>query len=273
MQLPIYPKDEPELVLEAAPSRLELEIRRARLAATEQYLRALSTVRQGVERWIGVESRVECACPTALPRPPAHRRTARLKSLKARDEPLTPGALYAGVATLTGSVLARSRALPVRVLLPPAFLLAALPYFLPRTSANLAAYARDLERAHLPALAAQHDAVLLHSRDAWQSASAGVRSTSARVQGSVDRAVGETQRVTGLRLREALGWAEKEIPKAVEKAENEVKGALETAKKEGQGALKTAEKQVKGALDTAQKEGKEFVDAAKKEIEEVRKAK
>ncbi|KZW00506.1 hypothetical protein EXIGLDRAFT_830664 [Exidia glandulosa HHB12029] len=245
-KLPIYPKEETVLVVEAAPSRLELEIRRARLAATEQYLRAHATVRQGVERWIGLESRVE----------------SRLKSLKARDESLTPGALYAGVAALTGSVLARNRALPIRVLLPPTLLLASLPYFLPRTSANVAAYARELERAHFPQLAEQHESLEKQTRGAWTSASASVHGVGATVQDRVRWAVGETQRATGLRLREALGWAEKEGPKAVEKAENEVKGVFESAKKEG-----------KELVESAKKEGKELVDAAKKEIEELRKSK
>ncbi|EJD54477.1 hypothetical protein AURDEDRAFT_156258 [Auricularia subglabra TFB-10046 SS5] len=231
-KLPIYSQPEPEIHFEPDPSRLELEIRRVRLLATDQYLSARSQVRQGVERWIGVEQRVE----------------KRIKSLKAKDESLTPGALYAGVAALTGSVIARNRALPVRVLLPPALLAGALPYFLPHTSANVGAYLRDLERAHAPGVAQTHDELARQSRETWEKTRAAVGSAGARARDGVQWAVAQTQQLTGLRLREAIGWAEKES----KKEENVVKSAV---------------------VDTVKKETKETVAAAKKEAEEVRKAK
>src|SRR5258708_38157996 len=48
--------------------------------------------------------------------------------------------------------------LPIRILLPPAFLLLASPQFLPKTSANLRAYFASLEDHYVPDIAAQHDA-------------------------------------------------------------------------------------------------------------------
>lgn len=37
--------------------------------------------------------------------------TDRVKSLKAKDEDITPGILYVGVATMAGSIIARTRTL------------------------------------------------------------------------------------------------------------------------------------------------------------------
>lgn len=52
-----------------------------------------------------------------------------------------------------------SGALPIRVLLPPTFFLISLPYFLPKTSANIRSYASSLEDTYAPALGAQHAAL------------------------------------------------------------------------------------------------------------------
>ena len=73
-----------------------------------------------------------------------------MKSLVAPDEPLTPGILYVGVATLTGSVLARNRIF-WRLTLPPALFILSLNHFLPKTSHNVSSYLGSLEDAHFPA--------------------------------------------------------------------------------------------------------------------------
>jgi len=69
---------------------------------------------------------------------------------------MTPGLLYVGVSTLTGSVIGRRRNLLVRVLLPPAFFALSLGYFLPKTAQNLTAYLSTLERTYAPTLADRH---------------------------------------------------------------------------------------------------------------------
>ncbi|KAL6298794.1 hypothetical protein BKA93DRAFT_830368 [Sparassis latifolia] len=54
----------------------------------------------------------------------------RVKSLVAPDEPVTPGILYVGVATVTGSIFARNCDLFTRALLPPTLLVLSLNHFL-----------------------------------------------------------------------------------------------------------------------------------------------
>ena len=82
--------------------------------------------------------------------------------LIAPDEPLTPGILYVGVATLTGSDLARDRIF-WRLTLPPALLILSLTHFLPKTSHNVSSYLVSLENAHVPTLAEKHEIAKAHS--------------------------------------------------------------------------------------------------------------
>ena len=120
--------------------------------------------------------------------PPTNRpsHTDRIKSLIAPDEPLTPGILYVGVATLTGSVLARNHSLALRLALPPTLLLLSLNHFLPKTSANVAAYAGALEDAYLPTLAEKHDIARAHSAMAWDRAKDAAAAGRERVGEGVD---------------------------------------------------------------------------------------
>lgn len=74
-------------------SELARHVGVAREYATSTYLDAQSKVHQAVEKWIGVEHAVE----------------RQVKEIIPEDEPMTPGLLYVGVATLTGSVIGRRR--------------------------------------------------------------------------------------------------------------------------------------------------------------------
>ncbi|KAG9099941.1 hypothetical protein FS749_016705 [Ceratobasidium sp. UAMH 11750] len=103
-KLPIYSPPEPEVLLVPTESELVDAIGRTRRIL----VRAGEDSRDGVQgiigRWIQVERRIE----------------SRIKSLISPEEPVTPGVLYVGVAALSGSVYARGRSLPTRLLLPPA---------------------------------------------------------------------------------------------------------------------------------------------------------
>ena len=59
MQLPIYPIQEPEIVLQETPSELERQIGVVRRSVTATYLDAYARVQELVSRWIGVEQSVE----------------------------------------------------------------------------------------------------------------------------------------------------------------------------------------------------------------------
>jgi len=183
-KLPIYPKPDPEIQLVRTDSELARHVGVSREYATSTYLDAQSKVHSAVEKWIGVETAVE----------------RQVKEIIPADEPMTPGLLYVGVATLTGSVLSRRRSLPIRVLLPPAFFAISLAYFLPKTSHNLSAYLSSLESHYAPGFAAQHSEF---SKTVSQSIStASQRYTDAKVKASegLDTARRQIQEQTGLKV-------------------------------------------------------------------------
>jgi organizing structure protein 2 len=172
-----------------------------------------------VSKWIGIEHAVErasawfflnCAlvsvgvCLNGMsdaPPPPSD----RVKSLIAPDEPLTPGVLYVGVASLTGSILARNRSIFSRVLLPPALFYLSFKYFLPKTTQNVSAYAGSLEEKHFPTLAQKHAVAIAHSRMTWyRLREAGIGGRD-KFQDGIGSAVRKFQELTGLKVEEALG--------------------------------------------------------------------
>jgi len=231
-KLPIYPEPTRDVLLIETPSELEQQIGKARRAVTGTYLDARAQVQGVVSRWISVEESVE----------------KRIKSLIAPDEPLTPGILYVGVATLTGSVLARNRALAVRLALPPTLLLLSLSHFLPKTSHNVSAYLGALEDAYFPGVAEKHEIAKAHSAMTWarlQDASAAGRE---RAGAGVLRAVVRLEEATGLKLQETLGWS-KGVARAVEGQAREV--AVVAQQKAGEAAAVVAHKveEVKGATE------------------------
>ncbi|KAF8576990.1 hypothetical protein K439DRAFT_1622441 [Ramaria rubella] len=185
----IYPQPEPELVLVETHSALEQQIAVTRRATNSVYQAARSRVQSIVDRWIGVEHAVE----------------RRVKSIIPTDEPLTPGALYVGVATLTASVLARNR-LFLRFSLPPALFILSLNHFLPKTSQNISSYLTSLERAHAPSLADAHEQLNQNIFSTSAAARQGWINAQAKATGGMERTVTELQDRTGLKLKETLGW-------------------------------------------------------------------
>ena len=147
----------------------------------------------------------------------------RVKSLIAPDEPLTPGLLYVGVASLTGSILARNRSIFSRALLPPALFYLSFKYFLPKTTQNVSAYAGSLEEKHFPTLAQKHAVAIAHSRMTWERLrEAGIGGRD-KFQDGLGSAVRKFQELTGLKVEEALGH-KTSIANVVERVE----GALQS---------------------------------------------
>ncbi len=152
----------------------------------------------------------------------------RVKALIAPDEPLTPALLYVGVASLSGSILARNRSVFTRVLLPPTFFLISLKYFLPKTTHNVSAYAGSLEEKHFPSLAQKHAVAIAHTRMTWERVRAAGVSGRDTVQDGLGSAARKVQELTGLKVQEALRRGASTASEAVEKAEKtlqSVKGA------------------------------------------------
>ncbi len=125
-QLSIYSEPAPPVTLVEYHTELERQVgqvRRSISSATSDTTHALRGV---VNHWIHAERSVECeycVCPLSVPRTLLHARshficyaalddrsdTAKVKELVPKDEPITPGILYVGVATLAGSVFGRYR--------------------------------------------------------------------------------------------------------------------------------------------------------------------
>ncbi|KAH9852398.1 apolipo protein O-domain-containing protein [Lenzites betulinus] len=208
-KLPIYPSPDAEVVLLETPSELEKQIGFGRRAVTTTYLDAHARLQGVISRWIGVEQAVE----------------SRVKSLVAHDEPLTPGILYVGVATLTGSVLARNR-LFWRLTLPPTLLILSLNHFLPKTTYNVSSYLTELEEKHFPAFAEKHEIAKQHSAMTWERVKDATHNGRETFSSGVAGLVGRVEEATGLKLRETLGWRDG----AMQTAEARVREVVDTAK-------------------------------------------
>ncbi|CAE6490780.1 unnamed protein product [Rhizoctonia solani] len=186
-KLSIYDSKEPEILIAQTESELAETIGRTRRILTRAGEESKDGIQGVIAKWIQVERRVE----------------SRVKSLISPDEPLTPGILYVGVAALSGSVFARGRSLPTRVLLPPTLFVGALNYFLPKTTHNVNAYVYGLERAHAPALADTHDAADKALRNAVKQIRASYNSMRGGVSHIVEDSVDGLESTTGLKLRDA----------------------------------------------------------------------
>ena len=147
----------------------------------------------------------------------------RIKSFKAPDEQLTPGALYVGVAGPFGSILARSRGLPTRVLLPPTLLALSFNHFLPKTASNVGGYISDLEHTYAPRAAQFTDTAAAHSSATWETAKDRAAEARVSLERAVVQGVDAVQRATGLKLREGLGIAQAASEDVVKKAEEQGK--------------------------------------------------
>jgi len=175
-----------------------------------------------VSQWIGIEHAVESTFFVILsnsqPEVEPSCLLGRVKSLVVPEEPLTPGVLYVGVATLTGSIISRNRFLPTRLFLPPLFFLLTFNHFLPKTSHNLSLYASELEERYAPRLKEKHDIANAHTRMTWERAKDATRDGQERLGGAVEGLVGRVQDATGLKLRETLGVGRKMLDKTEGKA-------------------------------------------------------
>ena len=128
----------------------------------------------------------------------------QVKTLLPPDESLTPGIIYVLVAGLTGSVLTRTRAFPLRFLTPPLFVLAAMPYFLPKTSHNLRAYLSEMEDRNFPELAASHDQLNDRLSMHWHMLTDRLGSAGGEARTWGEKAVSGFENTTGLKVGENM---------------------------------------------------------------------
>ena len=226
-----------------SPSVLETQIGAVRRAATGVARDVHRRVHGVVSEWIGIEHAVERACSYISPI--LHSEYVfnytllldRVKALIAPDEPLTPALLYVGVASLSGSILARNRSVFTRIFLPPTFLLLSCKYFLPKTTQNVSEYAGSLEEEHFPTLAQKHAVAIAHSHMAWERVRAAGVSGRDKVQDGLGSAARKVQELTGLKVNEALGRGTTIAGEAVEKAEDALQSVKDAARQPGEKAV------------------------------------
>ncbi|KAF5326638.1 hypothetical protein D9611_000701 [Ephemerocybe angulata] len=246
-KLSIYPRADPDVLLVETTSPLEEQIGAVRRQVQGVYADGYSYVQGWISKWIGIEHAVE----------------NRVKSIISPHESLTPGLLYVGIATLTGSILTRTRALPTRILLPPLFLVFSARHFLPNTTANLSSYLGNLEEVYAPSLAEKHEVAKAHSQMAWER----VKEKTVDVRRKVDEgAVGWVEKVqgaTGLKIKETLGLGQPQ-PAVVQKVEAKAPGWAERAK------WKVEQKVVEAEREAVEVERKvaEALKIAEKKVEE-----
>ncbi|KAG6853120.1 hypothetical protein C0991_006730 [Blastosporella zonata] len=216
-KLSIYPTSTPDILLIETPSVLEREIGVVRRRVTEVVQGTHSQIQDVVSRWIGIEHAIE----------------NRVKSIISANESLTPGLLYIGVATLTGSILARNRILATRLFLPPVFLFVSAKHFLPQTTENLTSYLGSIEETYFPTLAQKHDVAAAHTQMTWERIKDASQNGQEWVNQGAVTAVEKVQQATGLKLKETLGWSQggegkvSEVAKVVEEKATEAKVAVE----------------------------------------------
>jgi organizing structure protein 2 len=218
-KLSIYPTPIPELILLDTPSALEKQIGMVRREITGYYTGVHSKAQGIIDRWISVEEKVE----------------TRIKSFRDPTEPLNPGLLYIGISALTTSVLARSRALPIRVLLPPTALVSAFIYFLPGTASRVGSYAEELEDRYVPRFGEIRRTSIAHSGIAWERAKAGATAGRESVNKGVKGIVESIEQGTGLNLK-AMGWAQeakKEAQSVANAVQRDVMEAIESKSSSG----------------------------------------
>ena len=94
-------------------------------------------------------------------------------------------------------------------------MVASANHFLPQTTGNLSSYYGTLEDTYFPSLSAKHDVAKAHTQMTWNKVKDATASTREQLDRGAVTAVEKVQEVTGLKLRETLGWS-------IEKAENEI---------------------------------------------------
>jgi len=180
----IYPKPDGSIQLVKRYNVLERGIGVARERTTSIYTNTQSQVQSVVDKWIDVEQAIEKQILEIIP----------------GDEPLTPGMLYVGVATLTGSVIGRNRNLPIRLILPPTFLTLSLAYFLPKTAHNLSAWTMDAEHKYTPSLAAKHSKFDKALAVSWNGTSKTYADVKVNMSGYLRWTLQKLEHNTGLKI-------------------------------------------------------------------------
>ncbi|KAJ1025872.1 hypothetical protein NDA16_002498 [Ustilago loliicola] len=187
-KLSIYPEPDPKVEIVPVQTELERQIGSARRSLSHLTTDTRHSVRNLVDRWISIERSVE----------------GEVKSLIPASEPLTPGLLYVGVATLAGSIFTRYRAFPIRILTPPLALIASLNFFNPHLAHNLGAYYTEVEQKYLPALTEQRRSLQNQGKKYLDSTTKNIHELKDKTEHGVRSGLETVEEKTGLKVADVV---------------------------------------------------------------------
>lgn len=119
-------------------------------------------------------------------------------------EPILPGALWVGVAALSGSITA-SQLGPSRIrrlIYPPIWALIAAGYFLPITTVNVGKYVYELEERYVPGLAKAQTGFFTSAAQAVDGSKDTLKGLRSQFDGQVDKLTEMLRTRTGLKVGE-----------------------------------------------------------------------
>lgn len=187
-KLSIYPQSDPKVEIVPVQTELERQIGSARRSLAHLTTDTRHSVRSLVDRWISIERSLE----------------GEVRSLIPECEPLTPGLLYVGVATLAGSIFTRYRAFPIRILTPPLALIAGLNFFNPHLAHNLGAYYTEVEQQYLPALTEQRRNLQKQGKKYLDSTTKNIHELKDKTEQGVRSGLETVEQKTGLKLGDVV---------------------------------------------------------------------
>ncbi|KAG0142072.1 hypothetical protein CROQUDRAFT_663017 [Cronartium quercuum f. sp. fusiforme G11] len=183
-KLPIYDEPSEELVLIKTELPLQAQVRTVR-TELEAFRKHLGVGTQnGLERWLEVEKRV----------------SEKVRSLVDEREATPTAALYVAIGTLTGSIVSRRRAFPLRFLSPLAFFLVSSSQFVPHTSQNVKRYVFELQDRHFPGSARLRDQTTARVMEGVEWARALKERVWRRTEEAVRDGSGAVERLSGLKV-------------------------------------------------------------------------
>ncbi|KAH8920710.1 hypothetical protein BT69DRAFT_1222459, partial [Atractiella rhizophila] len=242
----LYSKPEPPKLLVQEQLPLQNQIRDTRLLVQDYYKQATEQARGLTDRWIRWERGVEDEVHRVLP----------------KDEKLTPGILYVGVSFLAGSLVARGRSFPIRLLLPPTFLVGSSVYFLPKTSQSIRSYYNHHESSRFPDFHKTRQQYI-HSTTEWgRNNLQWVQGLQGKAKELTRSAVQEGEKRTGLKLGSLVDEAREKIEK-VKDSEMAQKALGEVKKLENE-----AEKTALAIVEGVKGKGAEAKDKLDEKVEE-----
>lgn len=165
------------------PSALQRHISSLRRQATSILYQGDALMRSAVDHVVMAENKVE----------------ATVKSLRPTHETVLPGALYVAVSGLTGSIIARNRALPIRFITPVLLFVVSSKIFIPETAANVGNLIYSWE-SKVPEVKKWHDFTRSHVAMGLWKAGEVVEDAEHLIDGAVQGSREAFEKNSGIKL-------------------------------------------------------------------------